>query len=267
MIEANVPRTLETPSRLDALRSAGVTMGPSLVVILWLVIGTGATIGFALVPPDWWRVLAAMGTASLGLLLALRLWYLRWGATDEELDRAQPGDAILSRPVVDVTRAVTVEADAPSVWAWLAQIGQGRGGLYSYDWLENLAGLDIHSVDRIVPELQRLRVGDPISLGPGPFELEVATLERERALVLRLVDRKTGRAVDGSQRSYVDLSWAFILAPIDGGRTRLISRFRLGGRPRRAVGLLYSLLIEIPHFVMERKMLLGIKRRAERGTD
>jgi len=62
------------------------------------------------------------------------------------------------------------------------------------------------------------------------------------------------------------VSWAFILAPIDRGRTRLISRFRVGKRPRRAVALLYSLLIEIPHFVMERKMLLGIKRRAERGA-
>jgi len=196
------------------------------------------------------------------------LWYRRWGATDDELERALPGDEILTQPIVDITRAVTIDAGAAAAWAWLVQMGQGRGGMFSYDWLENLAGLDIHTINRIMPELQELAVGDPIPLGPGLHNgMLVAAIERERALVLRFCDPTHGGFIAHDRRRWIDLSWAFILAPVDAHTTRLISRFRIGGRPRLALQLLYSLFIEIPHFVMERKMLLGIKQRAERGLN
>jgi len=162
-----------------------------------------------------------------------------------------PGDELVPRPVVESTRAVTVRAPTSEVWPWLVQMGAGRGGLYSYDWLENLAGLGIHSVDRIVPELQNLKEGDTLPLdarGVGPT---VAVFEPERALVLDV-----GPSV---------ASWGFVLQRLDERTTRLYARFRLDAEPRPLWGLLYALAIDIPHFVMERRMLLGIKERAERA--
>jgi hypothetical protein len=137
--------------------------------------------------------------------------------------------------------------------------GAGRGGLYSYDWLENLAGLGIHSVDRIVPEFQALKEGDVFPLdapsGTGPT---VAELVPERAIVLHFLDPQAGRSV---------LSWAYILDPVDEGTTRLIFRFKLDVDPRPLWDLIYALLIEIPHFVMERKMMLGIKERVQHSPN
>jgi hypothetical protein len=266
-----ISSSAETSRKLRVLRSTIVTMGPSLILVLWMVAGTLATIAFAFSSgtngaSQAWRTLAAAGTACLCLVLGSRQWYLRWGTPDAVLAQTLPGDDLLARPVVDITRAVTIQADASSVWEWLVQIGQGRGGLFSYDWLENLAGLDIHTIDRIVPELQHLSVGDPIPLAPGENNgLLVAAIEPGRALVLRLCDPKEGGCVDPSRPGYFDVSWAFILSAAGKQATRLISRFRISGRPRLSVQLLYSFLIEIPHFVMERKMLLGIKRRAEKA--
>ena len=129
------------------------------------------------------------------------------------------------------------------MWPWLAQIGQDRGGFYSYEWLENLAGCRMRNADRIHPEWQHRAVGESVLLHPA-FGLEVARFEPNRALVL-----------DG---------WgSFVLEPIDDRRTRLISRSRV---PRGWAALTYALLLEIPHFVMQRKMLLGIKERAERAA-
>jgi len=168
-----------------------------------------------------------------------------------------PGDKLVPRPVVESTRAVTVRASTSEVWPWLVQMGAGRGGLYSYDWLENLAGLGIHSVDRIVPELQDLKEGDVLPLdahsGTGPT---VAELTPDRAIVLHFADRRAERSI---------LSWAYVLDPIEEGATRLIFRFKLDVDPRWLWGPGYALLVEIPHFVMERKMMLGIKERAERA--
>ena len=98
-----------------------------------------------------------------GLLVAYHLfvrpWYLDWGATDDERDRRLPGDELVPAPGSETTWAVTVEAPSDEVWPWIVQLGQGRGGFYSYSWLENLVGADIHNVDRIVPEFQRLAEG------------------------------------------------------------------------------------------------------------
>ncbi|MEM8532269.1 MAG: hypothetical protein AAGF95_15595 [Chloroflexota bacterium] len=116
--------------------------------------------------------------AASAYWLLLRPWYLHWGATDIDCERRLPGDDLIPRPYTQSTRAITIAASARDIWPWIVQIGQERGGFYSYDWLENLIGLDIHSADRIRPELQHLQVGDLIRFAPdgGPGML-VAALE------------------------------------------------------------------------------------------
>ena len=127
---------------------------------------------------------AVIGTAVAGYIRLVRRWQLRWGATDEECDTALPGDDLIANPDLVATRAITVPAAADQVWPWIAQLGQGRGGFYSYDALENLVGCHIHSADQIVPEWQDINVGDQVKLHPE-VGLGVAVVEPGRALVLR----------------------------------------------------------------------------------
>lgn len=180
----------------------------------------------------------------------LRPWQLRWGTSDEEAAAPMPGDELIAQPTLVSTRAITIDASPEAVWPWLAQIGQDRGGFYSYDWIENLIGLDIHSSDRILQEHQRLRVGDRVALAPDGSGLDVELVEPGRSLVLR---EPSG-----------GWTWAFTLTSSEG-RTRLIARNRwtTAGGP---LGFrLYMALIDPAAFVMERKMLLGIKERSERA--
>src|ERR671912_1847526 len=121
----------------------------------------------------------------------------QWGATDQEHQATWPGDHLVAQPSFVWTNAVTVQAPAAGIWPWLVQLGQGRGGLYSYDWLENLADLDMHSTEEIVPELQDLEVGDLVRLAPermgAEAGLRVAAMEPRRALVLHQpADSDTG---------------------------------------------------------------------------
>jgi hypothetical protein len=190
------------------------------------------------------RPLAAVGTvATLVYALRVRPWLLAWGATENELQKSLPGDDSVSDPGSQSTRAVTIEAPVEEVWPWLAQIGQDRGGFYSYEWLENLAGCRMRNADRIHPEWQEREVGEKVFLHPANG-LDVVLFEPKRALTLN--------------------GWgAFVLEPINERQTRLIAR----GRGRRGIAsVAYALLLEIPHFIMERRMLLGIKERAERGA-
>lgn len=161
-----------------------------------------------------------------------------------------PGDDLLTDPDVVSTRAVSVDAPVDLVWPWLVQMGPGRGGAYTYDWIENLFGLGMHSASEIVPHFQDLEVGDAYHLGAHGPVMRVALLAPDQALVTRSDD---GNWV-----------WAFILRP-DGAGTRLISRNRIAtpgaSRLTRAVG---AYVMEPGSLIMERKMLLGIKQRAER---
>jgi hypothetical protein len=102
----------------------------------------------------------ALGTVTVVAAAVLRAWQRRWGATDDEVNRTLPGDDLISHADLTATRAITIHTTAAQVWPWIAQLGQGRGGFYSYDFLENLVGCDIHSADRIVPEWQRIDIGD-----------------------------------------------------------------------------------------------------------
>lgn len=208
--------------------------------------------------------------ALIVYLEAIRPWHLRWGATNEEVKLPLPGDDIVLIPKLQATHAVTIQAPAAMVWPWLVQMGQGRGGLYSYDWLENLMGLNIHSADRILPECQNLKVGDVLPLEPGGTGPPVVAIWPGRVLVLG--GKMSGGAGGGESpfalhdknaESYMACSWIFFLQPVNAGTTRLIERFRLDWNESWKYTLLSRAVLEPASFIMERKMLLGIKRRAE----
>jgi hypothetical protein len=240
-------RTGEKPSVTEIVRGMGVLLGPSLLLGLFVVLGTRAVItgwvfrrreGLARLL----RPLAMLGALfPWAYAFTIRPWHLRWGATDEEAEKLLPGDELVPDPGIESTRAITVNAPLEEVWPWLAQVGQDRGGFYSYEWLENLAGARMRNADRIHPEWQHREVGETVFLHPaiGP---KVAAFEPGRAMVLE--------------------GWgAFVVEPVDEHATRVILRSRV---PRQFGGLIYYLLtIEIPHFIMERRMLKGIKKRAE----
>src|SRR3954447_10338800 len=141
-----------------------------------------------------------------------RRWYLGYGATAEEVAGVLPGDDLLPRPDLVSTRAVTIEAAPSTVWPWLVQMGSGRGGAYTYDWIENLLGLDMHSADRILPQFQDLAVGDVLPMGNGGAGMRVEICDAPRTLVFRS---------EGGQ-----WVWIFSLSEESGG-TRLISRNRI----------------------------------------
>ena len=201
--------------------------------------------------------LVATGAAVAVYAFVVRPWYLRWGATNHEVARALPGDDLARESRIGSTRAVTIAASPEDIWPWLVQIGHGRGGFYSYDWLENaFVGLfggsrTYHSSTTILPEHQHLNVGDFVPAAPADLmggrlvdvaRWKVLAVEPNRALVLE--------------------GWgAFALEPLGDGTTRLIVRSRGPGAWGR---LSHYLFWEPAHFIMERRMLLGIKARAER---
>jgi hypothetical protein len=192
-------------------------------------------------------VLALVG---LGALYARRLRtpVLTWGATEAEASARLPGDELLEDPDGEATRAIGIDAPPSAVWPWIAQMGPApRGGAYTYDWIENLLGLDMRSADRVLPEFQHPEVGDTI--GYGTNRMRVERVEPERVLAWRSED---GNWV-----------WTFVLDGANGS-TRLISRNRF--RLPTLAARLGMLAMEPASLVMERKMLRGIKERAERLT-
>ena len=201
------------------------------------------------------RLVLALVTAPLS-----RLWYNTAGATTEEVRRALPGDELVPAPRIGYTRAIHIDVPPDQVWPWLVQIGQGRGGLYSYDGLENLLGCDMHSTDRILPEHQHIQIGDPVRFGPEEKQMPgqiVQAFDPGRSLVMLGLNPKTREADPNA-------SWVFILESKDSG-TRLITRQRL-----HYDGLAASVLwhiVEPINYVMERAMLRGIKERAESGKE
>lgn len=195
-------------------------------------------------------ILGGIGSASgalLGAYLLARPRLHHWGATAEEGQRALPGDDIIVQPALNFTLAITIDAPLDAVWPWIVQLGQGRGGWYSYDWLENLMGLDIHTADRILPEFQHLAPGDVIPT--GAIDIPVIDVEPPRLLLL-----------GGAPFSTI----AFMLEPLDEQRTRLLLRNRaaLGWTPS---GIFWRAVLDPGIFVMSRKMLLVLKQRAERA--
>jgi hypothetical protein len=173
---------------------------------------------------------------------------LRWGATDQEVARAMPGDEIVARPVFNATRAVTVNARPEEIWPWLVQIGFGRAGWYSYDILDNLGR---HSSEEILPEYQHLAPGDLIPLGPG------------EASGLYVKEIRPNESMVWWERKRQATSWVWGLYPTGDGQTRLITRVRNDYRKGLSNFVFGLLLIEPADFPLMRKCMLGIKRRAE----
>jgi hypothetical protein len=199
----------------------------------------------------------ATGGAALAYILFARPRQLRWGATEQESGEPLPGDGLIANPDLTATRGITIRASAGQVWPWIAQLGQGRGGFYSYDFLENLIGCDIHSADRVVPDLQDVRIGAEIRLAPQ-VALVVASLEPGRSITLR------GGIPMGSTAAPYDFTWAFVLRDEPGGTTRLLVRERYAYT--RPWARLLVEPAEAVSFVMSQKMLRGIRNRAERAA-
>jgi hypothetical protein len=200
----------------------------------------------------------AIGLAAAAYIRLARPRQLRWGATDQESDRPLPGDDLIANPDLTATRAITVHAAADQVWPWIAQLGQGRGGFYSYDALENLVGCDIHSADQIVPQWQEINVGDQVKLHPE-VGLGVALVEPGRALVLR------GGVPIGTAPPPYDFTWTFVLREQPEGTTRLLVRERYAYTQRWASWLVEP--VAVVAFVMTQRMLRGIRDRAEFGGE
>lgn len=213
------------------------------------------------------RSIALLGVLALaGYDAMVRPWLLDWGSTDHERRLPLPGDDLVADVMVRHTRAVTIDAPPELVWPWLVQIGDRRAGFYSYDWLERATRTvhyveDRHSATRIHPELQHVCVGDRIALGSAGTRLRVdmpvTVVKPNHALVLG--------------------TWAFVLVRVLGGGTRLLVRQPYPGFLRLAVPARFGLLRafagaidyaigEPLHFVMERKMMLGLKQRAEQSA-
>jgi len=186
-----------------------------------------------------------------------------WGATSAEREAPLPGDELIAVGRQS-TRAVTVDAGPTAIWPWLVQMGQNRGGFYSYDWLERIVGADIHNAKDIHPEWQELAVGDTVwpyperklramakrSKDVGGWK--VAALKPAHCLV---VQSNAGR-----------WTWALVLQPLENGGTRLLARTRFA-EPQNRIGRIVDALVGQPaHLVMETGVLRGVKARVERAA-
>jgi len=193
------------------------------------------------------RLAFGLGAGGLAVYHAwLRERVLTWGATPGEAQSRLPGDELLEDADGVSTRAIDIDAPASAVWPWIAQMGPApRGGAYTYDWIENLLALNMHSTDRVLAEFQHPQIGDTIALGKNRMRAE--RVEPHSVMAWRSADD--------------NWVWTFVLTPTGRG-TRLISRNRF--RLPRLIDRVGMVPMEPASLLMERKMLLGIKARAER---
>jgi hypothetical protein len=206
-------------------------------VIWWLGLGLGAIV-----------IVVAAVVLAVVYLRVIRPWYLRWGTTDDEVAMAMPGDELI--PDTDpATRAIGIAAQPEDVWPWLVQLGFGKAGWYSYDWIDN----DGHpSADEVIPEYQTLSVGDQILMMPE-MGFTVTSVDPDRSIVSMLDDGST--------------SWCLGLYPQDGDVTRLVSRWRPKLGKTNPAAAFFAAIAGPGSFIMEQKMLRGIRDRAERTAE
>jgi hypothetical protein len=220
-----------------------------VAIVLACVLSAVATLVAAWILFEWWGILAFCLAATTVLTLyvrVLRPWHSTWGATELETSRAMPGDDIVPNAAA-TTRAISIGSSPKELWPWLVQIGYGRAGWYSYDWIDNDGK---QSATRIVPELQHLQVGDMIEMLPG-FGPRIVEVNASHHLV----------AGDGEGGS-----WCLAIYP-EGEGSRLVSRWRQAWKSDGIGPKFFIALADPGAFIMEQKMLRGLKKRVEaRGS-
>ena len=224
-------------------------------LMIMAIVGTIFLLAIAVVVGlVWWLGWLGGLAVTLGIFLAfagvyvwvVKPWHMRWGATDDEVARAMPGDDLIP-DAGSATRAISIDATPGDVWPWLVQIGYGKAGWYSYDWIDNDFESSAH---QILPEYQDLAVGDKILMMPA-MGFVVKSIDGDRSIVSVLEDGST--------------SWCLALYPADGGGTRLVSRWRPKFDVTPAT-VLMTALAEPGTFIMEQKMLRTIRDRAETSS-
>jgi len=209
----------------------------AIAVVVGLVLWLGWLIGVGV-------AIVALVVVIMLYLWAIKPWHLRWGATDSEVARTMPGDKLIP-DAGSATRAITIGAPPEEIWPWLVQLGFGKAGWYSYDWIDN----DFQaSADRILPEYQDLQVGDKILMMPS-MGFVVEAIDEPSSIVSVLEDGST--------------SWCLGLYLIDGRQTRLVSRWRPKFEEVTPATIFLTALAEPGTFIMEQKMLRTIRDRVE----
>ncbi len=205
----------------------------------------------------------AVATALI-VLIGLRPWFMHWGATAAERVMLLPGDHLVGEVITQSTRAITIDAPTAAVWPWLAQLGQDRGGFYSYDLLENIVGARMPTTDALHPAAQHWTPGDRLWMYPptaaGGIGFAVLRIHQPgQALAF-------GTHTPGAPVAVEDGSWAFVLRSTDAGTTRFVVRGRAARRPTLVGHLFEQGVFQPLHFVMERRMMIGLKEVSERGA-
>jgi hypothetical protein len=187
----------------------------------------------------------------------------RWGLDAATAARRLAGDDLVPAPRSHWTHGVQIDAPAEEVWPWVAQVGADRGGFYSYEWLENLVGCRLRNADAVHPEWE-VRQGDALFLHPRqPPPLPVVEVARGRHFVAYAEADRDARAAG---KLWIEASWLFLVEPLGAGRSRLISRYRCAFSDHLGARVAFGVLLESIGFAMDRRMLLGIKERAEGAT-
>lgn len=196
-------------------------------------------------------ILVLMGLVMSSYVLCMRPYQLRWNATDKEVKQDMPGDPLDSHPDFLATRAITIAGTPDEIWPWLVQMGYGRAGFYGYDILENLGSLrGIRSADRILPEFQRLKVGDQVPIS-AVASMVLFDIKPDQYLIW------SGNTEGGSG----GFTWA--LYPLDKGHTRLVSRIRWSYHWAQPALLTLDLFTEFTDHLAVRKIFQGVKERVE----
>ncbi len=194
------------------------------------------------------KKLVLFGALSFATFTALfsiyyQPWELHWGATEDEILRSMPGDEIVDQPTFNATRSITINASREEIWPWIVQIGYGRAGFYSHDWLDNNR---VPSANQIIPEYQILQAGDIVPLSRTEYA-RVESIQADSSLVLVY-----------SHDSDPTFTWVWGLYPIDGEQTRLVVRLRWYQQSVRA-----KVMTRLFEIIMMKKHIIGIKKRAE----
>ncbi|MBT8183214.1 MAG: hypothetical protein KJN76_00110 [Eudoraea sp.] len=213
------------------------------------------------------------GIEGVGIIILCYLTFFfggirsRWGMSKSDVMQTFPADDLIPGPKSSFTHGVIIQAPASDVWPWIAQIGQGRGGFYSYEALENLSGLNIYNSDRVLPQYQNPKVGDTIPFGPKDAYPIVYCDPGKGMAIENQYDFDTKKTFDpeiSSPANYLQLTWLWYVEPLDNKTSRFISRNRVTYSSSTKTNIMFKVLMEPVVFAMDRKMCLGIKKRAER---